>query len=99
MYTGDTAPTPGKPGGKPSIAAQKGARSDDSNSKKTYLAIAIPLALIGKRFGMPCLVFWPVNTGNFCASSNRTRKLVGISVQFEHDLSRYVTEVSSMFET
>ena len=46
-----TQTTEYKPGNKPSVGARKGGSSDsDRSSKKTYLAIAVPLALLGKMF-------------------------------------------------
>lgn len=51
-----TQTTEYKPGNKPSVGARKGGSSDsdsgssDGSSKKTYLAIAVPLALLGKMF-------------------------------------------------
>jgi len=44
-----TQTTEYKPGNTPPVGALKGG-SSDSSSKKTYLAIAVPLALLGKMF-------------------------------------------------
>lgn len=47
-----TQSTEYKPGNAPTVEAHKGEKSgsSDRSAKKTYLAIAVPLALLGKVF-------------------------------------------------
>ena len=48
MYEGgEQGPESPSPAEKPTVAAQRGGGSSGGSSKKTYLAIAVPLALIG----------------------------------------------------